>query len=133
VERQVDAFDRAVGVRAPGADEASVGAEAFDGGAERLGAELRAVVGGDLLQGQPAARARPSRTGSDADRGLLPDGALGARQAADEEAVKLDLLGRFGAQAAAGRACVRRRTPERVDRTMLWPLRLETPETNFCT
>jgi hypothetical protein len=46
----LDAFDAAVAVRASGADEALVGAESVDGGAEVLGAELGAVIGGDLAQ-----------------------------------------------------------------------------------
>jgi hypothetical protein len=46
----LDAFDATVAVGRAGGDEALAGAEAFDGGAERSGAELGAVVGGDLVQ-----------------------------------------------------------------------------------
>jgi hypothetical protein len=42
---ELDAFDAAVAVGAPGADEALPGAELLDGVAELGGAELRAVVG----------------------------------------------------------------------------------------
>ena len=46
----MDAFDAAVAVGVPGADEALAGAQGVDGGAEVAGAELRAVIRGDFLQ-----------------------------------------------------------------------------------
>jgi hypothetical protein len=47
---ELDALDAAVAVGAPGADEALSATQAPDGRAEVLGAELRAVIGGDLSQ-----------------------------------------------------------------------------------
>ena len=114
------AFDAAVAVGAPGADEALCATEAPDARAEVLGTELRAIVGGDFTQ--PPARGGefcgdavqqlagvsrtrvalrgmqlgPAEGRGDVNRGVLPDGALGARQAPDVEAVELDLLARLG-------------------------------------
>src|SRR5215213_10750643 len=129
---QLDAFDAAVAVRSAGADEALAGAEPLDRLAELPGAEFRAVVGCDLFELPAAvgelvrdavqefagvARARvalagvqlgPAEGRGDVDRGVLPDAALGARQAPDEKAVELDLLARLGGvDVALGRRRVR--------------------------
>src|SRR6187200_829342 len=116
----LDALDAAVGVRSPGADEALARAEVGDGGPKRAGAELRAVIRRDLAQlparlgdlardavqqlaGMASARVAlggaqlgPGEGGGHVDGGVLPDGALGAGEAPDVEAVELDLLTGLG-------------------------------------
>ena len=52
---ELDALDAPVAVRAPGADESLARPDLGDGVAELAGAEFRSVVGGDLVQLQPAA------------------------------------------------------------------------------
>lgn len=46
----LDAFDRAIGLRAAGMDEAMLGGEEGSPGAEGLRTELGAVIGGDALE-----------------------------------------------------------------------------------
>src|SRR2546428_4264879 len=109
----LDSLDAAIGLRPAGADEALLGSELVDRGAEAARAELAAVVGGDGLE-RPSGRGQivrhaayqraavngrgierrdvqlgPGEARCDVDGGVLPDAAARSSEPADVEAIQL--------------------------------------------